>query len=74
MEEYNQMMDDYRQKSKDRIQRQLKYGLHLYCSCLPACLFVFLSVCLSVSAYLYLGSCTMLHTAGTQPYATDDVV
>lgn len=26
MEEYNQVQDDYRDKSKDRIQRQLKYG------------------------------------------------
>lgn len=26
MEEYNQMQDDYRDKSKDRIQRQLKYA------------------------------------------------
>ena len=26
MEEYNQMQDEYRDRSKDRIQRQLKYG------------------------------------------------
>ena len=29
MEEYNQMQDEYRDKSKERIQRQLKYGTHL---------------------------------------------
>ena len=26
MEEYNQMQDEYRDRSKERIHRQLKYG------------------------------------------------
>ena len=29
MEEYNQVQDEYRERSKDRIHRQLKYGTKL---------------------------------------------